>query len=1031
MHSVKQKVLALLLVTALACTFMLPAFAAGGEPAPQEPQYIYEAITDKTAMANSAKASSEETSDEAAGWNDGRAAWAFDGNTGKCWHSSYTAGDPANCNFSIEWDLTADKASVLVGQLEYQTKTPKQDNGKWKVIEIFATVEGKEVSVFQGDIHRDDAGHALITFPGGPVNATHLKVVITETDGDQNGGNNNNKFAAAGELTVYKATLVEPEPQPEPEKPAEHAALDKTAMAKSAQASSEEPAEGGNPSGDGPAAWAFDNNVAKPWHSKYTNGEVKGTHWIKWNLGETGETFEVSKVHYDMKNNLNSGNGLWQKVTVEAFLADQQVFTKEFTVDNGNFDLVLGENVVADSMKITVTQSINQMSCAGEITVYGVKKDVVPQPPQPDNSVAVVVAADGTETKFDTVADAVAAAEADETVRLTKDSTAEAKIVLDKKLTLDLNGFTLTAATGELLHVMPTGDVQIVDNASKDANGALIGVAGAELGDPAALTIANQGKLTLNGVDVIGAKADSVALCASVNAIFVDAGAELVVTGDSAVVGVRAAQDVTDLSANVIINYGTVTLNGTAIVAGAQAASVTTEAMDGFNLGMDVIATDGVLNVAENASVVGAVAQSTTGADIRAVAATGTLNLAGGTIRTESETAAVVLTGTALTMAEGANGVVPVIENTCGAAVAFAEDYENTQNITAGILTNPAVSGQITDLNQAVADGFTTETGNRAEAGWVPAADGAYTKVIKGEKPQPAPFEWKFSNLSVAGNVAVNFYGIFNQDLTDNATVVISAPNQPEVKVAVNAAPNTEHGRKFTACVSVRQMTDTIQVKVMKGEQQIGETFEYTVQTNAKKLIAESSKEAADFARAMLYHGAEMQKLKGYNTDKLATEGVDVTALDQQAKAITAQALEARNLKPVITGNDLPGLNLYGVNLSLEDETTLRYFFNKTADFDAKNFTVTAVQKTFQFKENGKFVCIEIEDIPASHLGTMIRLTVAGASNQLTVDYSPLSYAYNVIKGVEAGEANAAEGVARSLVVYGDAADVYAASVTK
>ena len=1026
MHAVQQKLLALLLAAAMACTFMIPAFAAGTEPAPQAPAYTYEAL-DKTVMKNTAKASSEETSDKAAGWNDDPAAWAFDDDTAKCWHTSYTPGNTAETPVTLEWDLMAEGAAVQVGRLVYQTKTPSQDNGKWKTIEILATVDGQPVSVFKGNVNRDASGRAEIDF--GPVNATHLKVVITETDGDHsNGGNNDNKFAAAGEITVYKAVAqpVEPEPEPEPEQPAGHAALDKAAMMASAKASSEEPAEGGNPYGDGPAAWAFDNDISKPWHSQYTGSEIKGTHWIEWKLGAEGETFEVSKVHYDMKNNAASGNGLWQKVTVEAFLAGKQVFTKEFDVTSGNFDLVLGENVLADSMKITVTQSVNQMSCAGEITVYGVKKDVAPQPPQPDNSVAVVVTADGTETKFDTVAAAVAAAKAGETVRLTKDSTT-AKLTLDKQLTLDLNGFTLTAAAGELVHVLPTGIVKIVDQSSGESRGTLVGLSSAEaVDDPAAMTVANQGQLVLDGVDVIGVKAKRAASGLNVTAVFVDENASLEITGDASVTGVYAAEAVTDFAAVTILNYGTTTLKGNAVVKGVHAASVTTEVLDGFDFGADVIATSGVLNVQQAARVIGAEGAADT-ADIRAITAAGAVNLTGGTITTAGKSGAVVLTGANLVLAADENGVVPVIENTRGPAVVFAPDYENGREITAGILTVPAVSGQFTDLNAAVAAGFTTETGNRTEAGWTPAAEGACVKVIQGEKPQPKPFTWNGANLSLSGEIGVNFYGTFSPELVENGVVVITVPDHPEVKLPIkDAAVEETFGRKFSASVAVRQMTEEIQIRVMKGEEQIGRVVTYTVYDNAKALLeskrAEVSAQAKDLARAMLFHGAEMQKYKGHRIDKLATEGVDVTTLAERAAAVTAESLA--EYAPHVTGKAPAGLALYGTSLSLEDETALKYYFTKQDGFAAAGYQVELAGQRLPLTEEDGYFVAKLDNISASHLDEMVDLAVTDGKDTLTIHYGPLSYARESIRGNKESKA-----VAQSLVIYNQAANAYAASV--
>ena len=180
----------------------------------------------------------------------------------------------------------------------------------------------------------------------------------------------------------------------------DHTALSKDPMKASAHASSEEPASGGNAYGDGPAAWAFDGDVAKPWHSKYSGGQAPGPHTLEWNLGTEGQAFEVSKLHYHMKNN-GSGNGLWQKVTVEAFNGDTQTLTQEFDVPNGNCALEFSENVEATRMKVTVTQGVGGYACAGEIEVYGKLVGGEPTPPPaPVTEVGPVVLAEGKEYKL-------------------------------------------------------------------------------------------------------------------------------------------------------------------------------------------------------------------------------------------------------------------------------------------------------------------------------------------------------------------------------------------------------------------------------------------------------------------------------------------------------------------------------------------------------------------------------------------------------------------------------------------------------
>ena len=179
---------------------------------------------------------------------------------------------------------------------------------------------------------------------------------------------------------------------------ADHAELPKGPMKDSVTVDSQEN-EGDNKWGDGPAQWAFDGDVAQPWHSKYTGADAAIPHWIAWNLGTEGQVFEVSKLHYHMKNN-GSGNGLWAKVTVQAFNGDVETLKEDIVVPNGNCDLVFSKTVNATRMKVTVKQSTGDYSCVGELEVYG-KQTAGPEtpPPAPVTEVGPVALAEGKEYK--------------------------------------------------------------------------------------------------------------------------------------------------------------------------------------------------------------------------------------------------------------------------------------------------------------------------------------------------------------------------------------------------------------------------------------------------------------------------------------------------------------------------------------------------------------------------------------------------------------------------------------------------------
>ena len=128
--------------------------------------------------------------------------------------------------------------------------------------------------------------------------------------------------------------------------------------------------------------------------------------------------------------------------------------------------------------------------------------------------------------------------------------------------------------------------------------------------------------------------------------------------------------------------------------------------------------------------------------------------------------------------------------------------------------------------------------------------------------------------------------------------------------------------------------------------------------------------------------------------------------------------IDASKLPAASKTGSVADLELFGLNLSLQDETTLRYFFTKTNAYEAGKYTFTAGEKTYQPKENGSYVCVEIPNIAANHLNDVIVLSVN--AGEMTVSYSPLTYARSVLLSKDA--APALVEVARSLVLYNAAA---------
>ena len=104
--------------------------------------------------------------------------------------------------------------------------------------------------------------------------------------------------------------------------------------------------------------------------------------------------------------------------------------------------------------------------------------------------VAAVIQATGAMTVFDSLTDALDAAQAGETVRLFADVVSAESILLDKPITVDGNGYSLSVSATPAIRVIATGSAEVDDLKIVDAAACAIEVTGVSGGQtPTALTL--------------------------------------------------------------------------------------------------------------------------------------------------------------------------------------------------------------------------------------------------------------------------------------------------------------------------------------------------------------------------------------------------------------------------------------------------------------------------------------------------------------------------------------------------------------
>lgn len=137
---------------------------------------------------------------------------------------------------------------------------------------------------------------------------------------------------------------------------------------------------------DGGAEFAFDGNLGSAWHTQYVEEPKPGTYEelpqsIEFGLG--GEQL-IGKLSFQGKTPVGhngfikdatvyakSGEGEWEEVKAFSFAASAK----------GNGEVIFDEPVTADRIKVTITDSYNEiknkLACIGELHVY---KAILPEP---------------------------------------------------------------------------------------------------------------------------------------------------------------------------------------------------------------------------------------------------------------------------------------------------------------------------------------------------------------------------------------------------------------------------------------------------------------------------------------------------------------------------------------------------------------------------------------------------------------------------------------------------------------------------
>lgn len=252
-------------------------------------------------------------------------------------------------------------------------------------------------------------------------------------------------------------------------------------------------------------------------------------------------------------------------------------------------------------------------------------------------------------------------------------------------------------------------------------------------------------------------------------------------------------------------------------------------------------------------------------------------------------------------------------------------------------------------------------------------------------------------NVVLSDSIGVNF--IMGLTADDVVTAEINGYVIPVVKT-----DNGDGNCKVSIRLSAAQMTDEITLLVN------GTPLEntYSVRQYADYLLADEAYSSChELVKAMLAYGGETQRYFGYNTENPADNGIYVTP------AVPTGAVSQ------VPEGQINGVSYYGATLVYRDKIAVRFYFTGNVEdvvFAAGDKVITPVAK------DGMYY-VEVADINPQDLGADITVTVTSGTENLSVNYSPLSYMVRMYE--KESTSNATKALVQALYAYYQAAVNY------
>ena len=291
----------------------------------------------------------------------------------------------------------------------------------------------------------------------------------------------------------------------------------------------------------------------------------------------------------------------------------------------------------------------------------------------------------------------------------------------------------------------------------------------------------------------------------------------------------------------------------------------------------------------------------------------------------------------------------------------------------------------------------------------------------------------KSSTLTLEDDIKVNLLFEMDDDVKTDETAYMllrnTATNETK-KIFVKDMPIKNDKSVASMSVVSKRIGDVIEAQLFVDDKPASEVFKYSGKQYIKTVLnpeyanaSWNSEKLINVCKALANYSSYSQIELSYNTESLTNNDVYMEDTDKDVSDVDANTLS----KYQATANgSVEGIAVSTAKLDLAAQTKCTLSFTLSGGHTKDEYTFTVNGEEVEPSEsNGKLI-IEFSSV-AKKLGELVPITVTDNShNTYTVNYCPLSYAYQVVKSQTSDlYTESLKDVCRALYKYYVAADYY------